>query len=100
MFCYGIGMTVESILERITQKPFRPIALETVDKTWIKVDREADIFIYDRTETAWVVVFDPEGRKLVFRAGANLRDRSKVKESNFKLTSPRCLLIENRTFCR
>jgi hypothetical protein len=35
-------MTVESILERIRQKPFRPIALETVDKTWIKVDREAD----------------------------------------------------------
>ena len=66
MFCYGIGMTAESILERITQKPFRPIALETVDKAWIKVDREADIFIYDRTETAWVVIFDPEGRKFVF----------------------------------
>jgi len=59
-------MTAESILERIKQKPFRPIALETVDKTWITVDREADIFIYDRTETTSVVVFDPEGRKFVF----------------------------------
>jgi hypothetical protein len=36
-------MRVESILERINQKPFRPIALQTVDKAWIKVDRESDI---------------------------------------------------------
>jgi hypothetical protein len=59
-------MTVESILERIKQKPFRPIALETVDKTWIKVDREADIFIYDHMEAPCVVIFDPKGRKFVF----------------------------------
>ena len=64
--CFGIRMTVESILERINQKPFRPIALETVDRTWIKVDREADIFIYDRMETACVVIFDPMRRKFVF----------------------------------
>jgi len=37
---------------KLSQKPFRPIALETADKTWIKVDREEDIFIYDRMETA------------------------------------------------
>ena len=49
-------MTVESILEKINQRPFRPIALETVDKTWINVDRHADIFIYDRMETACVVI--------------------------------------------
>jgi hypothetical protein len=59
-------MTVESILERIRQKPFRPIALETIDKTWIKVDREADIFIYDRMEAACVVIFDSKRRKFVF----------------------------------
>jgi hypothetical protein len=59
-------MTVESILERINQKPFRPIALQTVDKTWIKVDREADIFLLDRMETACVVIFDPMRRKFVF----------------------------------
>jgi hypothetical protein len=59
-------MTVESILERIEQKPFRPIALETVDKTWIKVDRKADIFIYDRMEAPFVAIFDPKGRKFVF----------------------------------
>ena len=59
-------MTVESILEKIRQKPFRPIALETIDRTWIKVDREADIFIYDSMEAACVVIFDPKRRKFVF----------------------------------
>ena len=63
---FAFRMTVESILERINQKSFRPIALETVDKTWIKVDREADIFIYDRMETACVVILDPMRRKFVF----------------------------------
>ena len=32
----------------------------------LAVDREADIFIYDRIETACVVVFDPKRRKFVF----------------------------------
>jgi hypothetical protein len=32
----------------------------------LAVDREADIFIYDRMETACVVIFDPRGRKFVF----------------------------------
>ena len=64
--CFGTRMTVESILEEIRQRPFPPVALETVDKTWIKIDREADIFIYDRMETACVVIFDPKRRKFVF----------------------------------
>ena len=59
-------MTAESILERINQKPFRPIALETVDGTWIEIEREADIFIYDRMKTKSVVVFDPEGTQFIF----------------------------------
>jgi hypothetical protein len=63
---FEISMTAESILERINQKPFRPIALETVGGTWIEIEREADIFIYDRMKTTSVVVFDPEGRKFIF----------------------------------
>jgi hypothetical protein len=59
-------MTVESILERIKQKPFRPIALETVDKTWIKFDREADISSMATWKAPCVVIFDPKGRKFVF----------------------------------
>jgi len=59
-------MTAESILERISQKPFRPIVLETVGGTWIEIEREADIFIYDRMKTTSVVVFNPEGRKFTF----------------------------------
>ena len=66
IFAIEIGMTAESILERIKQKPFRPIAIEAVGGTWIEVDREADIFIYDRKKTACVVIFDPEGRKFIF----------------------------------
>ncbi len=63
---FGIGMTVESVLERINQRPFRPIALETVDGTWIEIEREADIFIYDRMKTTSVVIFDPEGANFIF----------------------------------
>ena len=59
-------MTAESILERINQKPFRPIALETVGGTRIEIDREEDIFIYDRIKTTSVVLFDPEGRKFIY----------------------------------
>ena len=61
-----IGMTAESILERINQKPFRPLALETVDGTWIEVSRAEDIFIYDRINSTWVVLFDCAGRKFVY----------------------------------
>ena len=59
-------MTPESILERINQKPFRPIALETVGGAWIEIDRSEDIFIYDRVKTTCVVLFDPEGRKFIY----------------------------------
>ena len=59
-------MTAESILERINQKPFRPIALETVGGIRIEIDREEDIFIYDRVKTTCVVIFDPEGRKFIY----------------------------------
>ena len=58
-------MTPESILERINQKPFRPVALETVGGTRIEIDRSEDIFIYDRVKTTCVVLFDPEGRKFI-----------------------------------
>jgi hypothetical protein len=57
-------MTPESILERINQKPFRPVALETVGGT--RIDRSEDIFIYDRVKTTCVVLFDPEGRKFIY----------------------------------
>jgi hypothetical protein len=75
-------MTVESILERINQKPFRPIALQTVDKIWIKVDRESDIFIYDRMETACVVIFDPMRRKFVFTPEKSLQSKRGEGEEN------------------
>jgi hypothetical protein len=59
-------MTAESILERINQKPFRPVALGSVGGTWIEVDRPEDIFIYDRMKSTCVVLFDSEGRKFVY----------------------------------
>jgi hypothetical protein len=59
-------MTPESILERINQKPFGPIALETIDGTRIEIGRAEDIFIYDRVKTTCVVIFDPEGRKFIY----------------------------------
>jgi hypothetical protein len=68
-------MTVESILEKINQRPFRPIALETVDKPWINVDRQADIFIDDRMETACVVILDPMRQKFVFKSPQSKRGK-------------------------
>jgi hypothetical protein len=59
-------MTAENILERINQKPFRPLALETVGGTRIEVNRAEDIFIYDRIKTTCVVLFDSAGRKFVY----------------------------------
>jgi hypothetical protein len=59
-------MTAESILERINQKPFWPIAIETIGGTWIEIGRAEDIFIYDRVKTTCVVIFDPEGRKFIY----------------------------------
>jgi hypothetical protein len=59
-------MTAENILERINQKPFRPLALETVGGTRIEVNRAEDIFIYDRIKTTCVVLFDSADRKFVY----------------------------------
>jgi hypothetical protein len=59
-------MTAESILERINQKPFRPIALKTIGGTQIEIDNAEDIFIYDRLKTTCVVLFDPAGRKFIY----------------------------------
>ena len=59
-------MTAESILERIYQKPFQPITLQTFGGMCVDVDRETDIFIYDCIKASCVVVFDPEGKKLIF----------------------------------
>ena len=61
-----IGMTAESIPKQINQKPFRPLALQPVDGTWTKVSRAEDIFIYDRINSTWVVLFDPAGGKSVY----------------------------------
>jgi hypothetical protein len=58
-------MTASNLLERINQKPFRPFALETIGGTWIDVDREADVLIYERNKPVRVVIFDPNGRMYV-----------------------------------
>ncbi len=62
----AVGMTAESIIERIYRKPFQPITLQTFGGMCVDVDRETDIFIYDCTKASCVVVFDPEGKKLIF----------------------------------
>ena len=59
-------MTASNLLERINQKPFRPFAIETVGGTWIDVDREADVLIYDRKKPIRIVIIDPSGRMYVF----------------------------------
>ena len=59
-------MNAITILERIRQKPFRPFALETTGGSWIDVDREADILIYERKTPVRVIIFDPNGRMYVF----------------------------------
>ena len=55
-------MTTSNILERVKQKPFRPFALETVGGSWIDVDREQDVFVYERKNPVRVVIFDINGR--------------------------------------
>jgi len=55
-------MTAESIIERISQKPFRAFALETTDDTWIEVDREEDVLVYRRTPPVRITIFDASGR--------------------------------------
>jgi hypothetical protein len=59
-------VSASNILERISEKPFRPFALETIAGTWIDVDREADLLIYERKKPIRLVIFDPNGRMYVF----------------------------------
>jgi hypothetical protein len=59
-------MTAARILERINQKPFRPFAVETIGGSWIDVDREADVLVYERKKPVRVVIFDPDGRMYIF----------------------------------
>jgi hypothetical protein len=59
-------MTAASILERINQKLFRPFAIETIGGSWIDVDRETDVLIYERKKPVRLVVFDPNGRMYIF----------------------------------
>jgi hypothetical protein len=59
-------MTAASILERINQKPFRRFAVETIGRSWIDVDREADVLVYERKKPVRVLIFDPDGRMYIF----------------------------------
>jgi hypothetical protein len=54
-------MNVEAINERIRQKPFRPFAVETIGGSWIEVDREGDVLIYDRFLPSRIVLFTSTG---------------------------------------
>jgi hypothetical protein len=58
-------MTTETILERVNQKPFRPLMVETVGGTWIEVDRREDVFVYDRIAPVRVVIFAKTGRMFI-----------------------------------
>jgi hypothetical protein len=59
-------MTAERILERISQNPFRPLAVKTVGGHRIEINQAGDIFIYDRVETTCVVLLDSAGRNFVY----------------------------------
>jgi hypothetical protein len=54
-------MTLYTIKERLTQKPFRPFALETVGGSLIEVTRESDCVIFERFNVARIVVFALNG---------------------------------------
>lgn len=58
-------MTADNILERVNPKPFRPFSLETVGGTWIDVDREQDVLVYERKNPIRMVIFDINGRMYV-----------------------------------
>jgi hypothetical protein len=59
-------MTAASILERINRKPFRPFGNETIGGSWVDVDRETDVLIYERKKPVRLVVLDPNGRMYIF----------------------------------
>jgi hypothetical protein len=51
-------MTAQIVNERLRQVPFRPFDIETEGGTWIDIDREADVLIYDRFKPVRIVFFD------------------------------------------
>ena len=51
-------MNPQIVNERLRQVPFRPFAVETTGGTWIDVDREADVLIYDRKPPVRIILFD------------------------------------------
>lgn len=57
-------MNAQIVNERLRQVPFRPFALETIGGTWIDVDREADVLIYDRKPPVRIVLFDSHTGRL------------------------------------
>lgn len=58
-------MSANHLLERISQKPFRPFAIETTGGSWIEIDREEDVLVYERKKPIRIIVFDPSGRMYV-----------------------------------
>lgn len=55
-------MTAKTVKEIFNQKPFRPLAIETVGGSWIRVESEEDVLIYTRDlNRPRVVVFDEMG---------------------------------------
>ena len=65
---YTESMTTNSLLDRIEQKPFRPFAVETIGGTWINIDRESDVLVYDRTKPIRIVIFDSNGRLYILES--------------------------------
>lgn len=57
-------MNAQLLNERMRQVPFRPFAVETIGGTWIDVDREADVLIYDRKPPVRIVLFDSHTGRL------------------------------------
>jgi hypothetical protein len=58
-------MTLASIKERLSQKPFRPFALETIGGAWIDVNHEADCAIFERNGRAQIFAFAQSGEMYV-----------------------------------
>jgi hypothetical protein len=54
-------MTLQTIKERLSQKPFRAFALETVGGTWLDVSRESDCVIFERNGLVRIVIFATNG---------------------------------------
>ena len=57
-------MNASVVLHQLSQKPFRPLALETVGGSWIDIDREADVLIYERKPPVRIVLFDSSSGRM------------------------------------